>query len=113
MEVPNKWLDRLNSILADHVGDPYFNNNHLSKQLAVSERNLFRKVKKMTGLSPQKYIRQFRLQKAMKLITDGEYRTVKETAYAVGYLNVSYFISQFENEFGKKPLQILQEEGWR
>jgi len=108
-----KWMERLDSILEDYVGDPYFNNELLAKELAISERNLFRKINEITGMSPQKYIRRYRLNLAMNLLVNGEYRTVKETAYAVGYLNVSYFIAQFEKDFGRKPLQVLQEEGWR
>ena len=50
---------------------------------------------------------------AMKYLKSGDYRTVNETAYSVGYLNVSYFISQFEKEFNVKPLQVLQNSGWR
>lgn len=88
-------------------------NEKLASELDISERDLFRKVKKLTGLSPQKYLRRYRLRKAKKILVNGKYRTVNQTADAVGYSNVSYFIKQFEMEFGIKPLQVLQENGWR
>lgn len=113
MDGSKKWLDRLDRIIESDLGASTLNNEQIAKDLAISERQLFRKMKALTGLSPQKYLRQIRLQTAMKFLRTGRYRTVKETSYAVGYSNVSYFITQFELEYGVKPLQVLQEEGWR
>lgn len=112
-EEPSKWLLRFDRIIEKYVGEETLDNERIAKELAVSERNLFRKVKEFTGLSPQKYLRQYRLHQAIKYLKNGRYRTVKETANAVGYSNVSYFISLFEGTFGVKPLRILQDEGWR
>lgn len=108
-----KWLSRFNSLIDTNLDDPFFSNQHFAQALAISERHLFRKMKEFTGLSPQKYLSQYRLYEAMKYLKNGKYRTVKETAYAVGFRNPSYFIRQFEKEFGKKPLLVLKEAGWR
>ena len=113
LDKPEEWLLHLDKIIEKQIGEVALDNERLARQLAVSERNLFRKVKEMTGLSPQKYLRQYRLHQAIKYLKNGRYRTVKETSNAVGYANVSYFISLFEDQFGVKPLSILQEEGWR
>lgn len=107
------WLKQLDQIIDQHPGNPTLNNELLAEALRVSERDLFRKVKKVTGLSPQRYLRQYRLKEAMKFMIIGKYKTVKETAHAVGYTKVSYFITQFEKEFGRTPLKILKENGWR
>jgi len=108
-----KWLNRFNTLIDENLDDPFFSNQQFAEALAISERHLFRKMKELTGLSPQKYLSQYRLQEAMKYLKNGKYRTVKETAYAVGFRNPSYFIKQFEKAFGKKPLLILKEAGWR
>ena len=107
------WLSRLDLIIERHIDNPALNNEIIAAEIAISERHLFRRVKELTGLSPQKYLRQYRLQRAMKYLANGKYRKVKETACAVGYANTSYFIRQFEIEFGRKPLRVLQEAGWR
>ena len=49
----------------------------------------------------------------MQYLNLGKFRTVKETAHAVGFKNSSYFIRQFEKEFGARPFRVLQEAGWR
>lgn len=107
------WLIRLNGIIDKNLNDPFFNNQQLAEILGISERHLFRKVNELTSSSPQKYISHYRLQQAIKYLKNGKYRTVKATTYAVGFRSPSYFIRQFEKEFGKRPLQILKEAGWR
>lgn len=108
-----KWLDRLNSFIEENLDDPSLDNEQLAVALDVSERHLFRKVKALTDLPPQRYLSQYRLKRAMEYLTKGRYRTVKETCYAVGFRNTSYFIRQFEKTYTKRPLRVLQESGWR
>ncbi|MCO6488234.1 MAG: AraC family transcriptional regulator [Phaeodactylibacter sp.] len=108
-----RWLARLDLSIREGMTDGGLNNKTLASCLGISERHLIRRVKQLTGLSPQQYIRQHRLQQAMEYLEQGTYRTVKETAAAVGYANAGYFISQFEHQFGKRPLDVLREWGWR
>ena len=112
-EGARKWVKRLNVIIETHIGDHTFDNERLAREMGVSERNLFRKLNELMGLPPQKHLRKQRMSRAMENLQNGHFRTVNETAYSVGYLNVSYFISQFEKEFNVKPLQVLQNSGWR
>lgn len=113
MSGEKKWLNRLNIIIDKNIADSFFSNSQMAEAMDISERHLFRKVKALGKVSPQKYLSQYRLKRAMQYLQHGRFRTVKETAYAVGFKNPSYFIRQFEKEFGVRPLQILQEAGWR
>ena len=108
-----KWLNRFDQIVQEHLGEGDLNNEEIAARFDISERHLSRQVKNITGLSPQKYIRQYRLDIALSYLKNGTYRTVKETAEAIGYANISYFINQFEKQYGKKPLSVLRDEGWR
>jgi len=113
MSGAQKWLSRFHAIIDKNLSNPSLNNEQLALTLLVSERHLFRKVKELSGMSPQKYLKHYRLQKAERYLKNGKYRTVKETSFAIGFRNSSYFIREFEKVFGVKPLQVLQEEGWR
>ncbi len=113
MSGEKKWLNRLNLIIEKNMADSFFSNSQMAMAMEVSERHLFRKVKLMSKMSPQKYLSQYRLNQAMQYLKYGKFRTVKETAYAVGFKNPSYFIRQFEKAFGVRPLRVLQEAGWR
>lgn len=108
-----KWLDRLHQAIQSRMTSGEFNNDALALQMGISERHFFRRMKKLTGSSPQQYIRKYRLNVAKEYMEKGTFRTVIATADAIGYGSPSYFISQFEKEFGQKPLEVLQQHGWR
>ncbi|MEO1516833.1 MAG: helix-turn-helix domain-containing protein [Bacteroidota bacterium] len=113
MAPTQKWLDRLEQIVREDPLAGSLSNTELAQRIAISERHLIRQVKQATGLSPQKYIRKHRLQLARQHLEKGRCKTVREAALAIGYANVSYFIQQFEKEFGQKPLKTLRDAGWR
>ena len=113
MSKVNSWLQRLDLIIDKQLQDDTLSNEKLAKKLSISQRQLFRKVKEQSALTPQKYLKRYRLKQSMKYLKNGRYRTVKETAFAVGFKNVSYFIRQFEKEFEEKPFYVLKKFGWR
>lgn len=108
-----QWLLNVHEILETHFNDSNFCIDILANKLHINKRLLYRKMKKVTGLPPKKYIRRYRLQKAKNLLESGQIRSVNDSAAFIGYSNVGYFITQFEKEFGKRPFQLLQERGWR
>ena len=107
------WLNRLEKIVNEHLSEGNISNGMLASEINISERHFSRKVKKITGMSPRKYIRQQRMYRAKELLESGAHTTVKDVATMVGYVNTGYFINQFERAFGKRPLEVLRESGWR
>lgn len=107
------WLKQLNKVIEENLVSDNFYNNTISEILNISERQLYRKIKEITNRSPNEYIRHYRLQLAKDYLEKGTYFTVKEISHAVGYTNVGYFQKNFQQLFGKKPLDILKEAGWR
>ncbi|PHN02826.1 helix-turn-helix transcriptional regulator [Flavilitoribacter nigricans] len=70
-----------------------------------------RDFKQFFATTPQKWIKQKRLEKARSLLEE-QSSSVADLAFAVGYENVSYFIKEFKDAFGISPkqLQLSQEE---
>ena len=56
--------------------------------------------------TPQKWIQEKRMDKALQILQDKE-MTVTELAYEVGYENISYFIKAFKNRVGLSPKQYI------
>ena len=73
-----------------------------SNTITLDSKQLYRKVKQLTGYSPVNYIRKLRMNKASLLLMEGKF-TVAEVMYMVGYSNSSYFSKCFTEEFGLKP----------
>jgi DNA-binding response OmpR family regulator/signal transduction histidine kinase len=78
----------------------------LAGHFTVSLAQLHRKIKSLTGSTPNNLIKSIRLKKAYKLIHEGGFR-VSEAAYQTGFSDPNYFTICFKKEFGENPSQIV------
>ena len=76
----------------------------LARMHAMSESHFSRTFKRYTGMGVAQYVKLVRLQKAEGLLLQGE-DSVTEIAYACGFNNSNYFISEFKKHMGMTPLQ--------
>ena len=104
-EEDQQWLEKLEKLVLENMTNSDLSNDYLSELLFISRKTLYRNIKRMTGLTPNKYIRTIRLQKAKQLLEQGN--TVKVTAYKVGFQSTEYFSNLFKKEFGKLPSKHL------
>jgi transcriptional regulator GlxA family with amidase domain len=82
----------------------HFSILEIANQFAFSERNLKRRFKLATDLSPIKYLQDVRLEKAKRLLISTEH-SVSYIAYSIGYENCSFFIRLFKRNLGVTPQQ--------
>ncbi len=90
----------------ENISDPSFGINDLVDRAFLSERQLRRKIKELTGLSPVEFIRQIRLLQAKELLEKRVYQNVAEISVAVGFNNPHYFSGLFKKMFGKSPNEM-------
>lgn len=103
-----EWLKQAEQILIAHVEDSKYDITQLADELALSKSQVARKIKRLTGLSPNKYFREIRLNSAKQLLESGEYGTVSQIAYKVGFDTPAYFSDLFYIRFGKKPIEYVR-----
>ncbi|OKS85202.1 hybrid sensor histidine kinase/response regulator transcription factor [Mucilaginibacter polytrichastri] len=101
------WLAELDTVVRMHVGKTDLNLYMLSDAVAISERQLFRRIKAITGLTPNKYIRTIRLQIAREAIESGKYRTIAEISYVAGFETPAYFSKLFKEYYGREVSDLL------
>jgi len=101
------WLSELEAEVRKHVGKTDLNLYMLSDAIAISERQLFRRIKAITGLTPNKYIRTIRLQIAREAIESGRYRTIAEVSYVAGFDTPAYFAKLFKEYYGRDVGELL------
>ncbi|WP_255486915.1 helix-turn-helix domain-containing protein [Mucilaginibacter sp. SP1R1] len=90
------WLADLETQVRKYTGKIDLTISLLSSEMAMSERQLYRRIKNIVGITPNKYIRIIRLQMAREAIGTGKYRTVAEVSYAVGFETPTYFSKLFK-----------------
>lgn len=89
-----------------------FHTNIYIQQLAeisfMSIRNFQRVFKEATGLSPNDYLLEMRIQHASKLLTDTE-SAIYEISNKVGISDWFYFSKAFKRKFGVSPLKYRKQ----
>jgi AraC-like DNA-binding protein len=74
----------------------------LARHIAASESSLLRTFHKEIHRTPIGYIKERRLDEALKLLKSNKY-TIGEISDLVGYESVSAFTSSFKKRFGVTP----------
>jgi len=103
-----KWLEKAEGICKSNISNNNFSIPDFADNLALSERQLHRRINELTGLTPNKYIREIKLQHARELLEIGRYKTVAEVAYHVSFEKPEYFSKLFSERFGVKPTTLLR-----
>jgi PAS domain S-box-containing protein len=101
------WLTEFELLVRKYASGYRLNINMLSNELAMSERQLFRRIKLIVGITPNQYIRVIRLQLAKEAIKSGKFRTVAEVSYAAGYETPGYFSKVFKDIYDVDVKQLL------
>lgn len=97
------WIDWLQQLIRQNVTNTEFNVRGLAELTLVSERMLYRRVKMITGLTPNQLIQEVRLQIAHKLLQHQPDMLLKSVAVQVGYQKVAYFSQLYRERFGIIP----------
>jgi len=102
-----KFIRRVIDLVEENMADLDFDLEMLARKLAVSRRQLFRKLRAAAGCSPNTFIRTLRLRRAAQLLTESQ-MTVTEITYAVGFSDLKYFRTIFRDYFGVTPGDYLK-----
>ncbi|MEN8126025.1 MAG: helix-turn-helix domain-containing protein [Bacteroidota bacterium] len=98
----NTIIDKIRQIILDHLDDEKFDVNQLASEIGWSKSHTFRKVRSITGISANQFIKETRLQEAAKLILNSDHN-VSEISYKVGFSSPSYFNKCFSKYYGVTP----------
>jgi len=107
-EETKKWLDDLELYILSNIDNLQLNVDDLVEAMNTSKRQFYRQMKQLIGVTPNQYLKTFRLNYARKLLEEKSKDSVKAVAYAVGFSNVIYFSREFKKEFGRLPSDYLE-----
>ena len=109
-QVDDIFLHKLNDYLEENLSNETLSVEMLADTMGMSTSSLYRKVKGLSGLSPNDFIRIARLKKAILLMQNGENR-ISEIAFQVGFSSPAYFSTCFQKQYGKTPSEYLKQAG--
>ncbi|WP_282777589.1 ATP-binding protein [Phaeodactylibacter xiamenensis] len=103
-----EWLETVEKIALTSLNDPQLSIDFLAKKTGLSRSSFHRRIKAETGLTPNLYLREIRLQQARQLLEGGLVASVAEAARQVGIQKRAYFSQLFQSRFGRLPSSYFQ-----
>jgi DNA-binding response OmpR family regulator len=107
--VDERFMQKLYKIMEKNISNPDFKLDEFSREIGMSKANLYRKLKSVTGLSPNEFVRYFRLETACKIIKNTDL-PISEIYVAVGFNSHAYFSNCFKTLYGISPTEFAGKE---
>ncbi|WNH12621.1 ATP-binding protein [Thalassobellus suaedae] len=109
LEQEKGFLNQLEQVILEHLDEEKMDVWVVAQSIGMSRTSLFRKIKAITGLNINQYIRKVKLDKAAELIKSGNY-TIAQASYEVGFKNVKYFRKLFKEQFDQVPSELIRDK---
>ena len=102
-----EFMDKVTSLIETELSNPEFSINDLCLSVGMSRTSFYHKIKALTGIAPNNYIKTFRLNKSKTLLKSKKYN-ISEVAVIVGFTDAKYFSTSFKKQFGYSPSKLLE-----
>ncbi len=99
-----QFIRKAAQIVESNLEKSMFNASDLASEVHLSESQLYRKLKAISGKSTAIFIRTVRLKKAKELLNTSNL-SISEIAYQVGFNDPAWFSRVFKEEFGLSPTE--------
>ena len=96
-----EFIAKLKQKIELDIANPEMKVDEIARSLAMSKRQLYRKLKGVLNVTPAIFVRDFRLEKAQQLISKGE--VISNVAFDIGFTSHSYFSSCYRAKYGESP----------
>ena len=96
-----KWLEKLETHIRSQI--TIIDVPTLARSQAMSERQLLRRLKTLTGLSTSAYIKEVKLQVARETLESGDKTSIDRLAKELGFSSGKYFARIYKERFNQSP----------
>lgn len=97
-----EFEERLTSIMEKNLGNVDFNMADFAAEMAMSRSSFYNRFSEFSKVTPNEYIRAYRLKRGAELLLNKNYN-IAQVAAMVGFPSASYFIKLFRAEYGVTP----------
>ncbi|MDR1676710.1 MAG: response regulator [Tannerella sp.] len=107
-EKDKAFIDHIHRLIEQNIGNVDFSVGDFARHVGMGRTNFYKKMKGLTGHSPNEYVRIIRMKKAAELLTTTNLN-ISEVSYKVGINDPFYFSKCFKAQFGKSPSQFQKD----
>lgn len=102
-----KWIAKVETFIIDHINNTNLKVFDIATHFIMSERQFYRRIKKTLNITPNAFIRAIKMKHAKVYLEQGEFATIAEVSFAVGYNRSDYFSTIYANCYGKRPAEYM------
>lgn len=102
-DADKRFITQLDAYIENHMSDYNLSVDSMAEHFQFGRTRFYNKVRAVTGMTPNEYIKEKRITRAAELLRESEAITVAEVAYRVGISNAQYFAVNFKKMFGMSP----------
>ena len=103
----NGFLEKVVEKITLHIEDTDFGSDELAVALGISQRQLYRKLKGISGCTVHEFITKVKMSQAEELLKNSDL-SISQIAYKLGFSEPSNFSRTFSRHFGCSPSQYLK-----
>ncbi|MDR1763459.1 MAG: response regulator [Dysgonamonadaceae bacterium] len=103
----NEFIEKVSRVIRDYNLPESIDIEFIASQVAMTHSTLYRKIKAITGLTVNEFVRRIKMKQAEELLLSGRY-SISEVAYRTGFNSAAYFRKCFRDEFGATPAEYLR-----
>lgn len=103
------FLEKFTAIVEENLDSVKLDINFITKEMGMSHSTLYRKIKSLSGVSVNEFIRKIRLKNSIRLLIE-KGMNISEAAYSTGFNDLGYFRNCFKEEYGMTPSEYLKKK---
>lgn len=107
-KVDENFIKRMTDLIEKNLTNSEFTVEVLAQEMCMGRSNFFAKVKGISKMTPNDYIRLIRLKRAAELFMSGQV-CISDVCFQVGFSSPSYFSKCFHEQFGVLPTDFLKQ----
>ena len=96
-----EFIEKLQSEIEKHMQEPDFSIDSIAGTMFMSRSSFYRKIKSISDMAPNDYLKMVRLNRAAELLMQGE--NIADVCDKVSFSSSSYFAKCFKAKFGVLP----------
>ena len=97
-----RFCRKLERVVSTRMRNSNLNVDTIAAQFGIGRTNFYRKVRELTGMSPNDYLRKCRMERASELLCSSD-AAISEVCAQVGIPDAQYFSRVFKSYFGTTP----------
>ena len=106
-KLDQEFLDKVTAIIEENLSMEKMDVAFIADKMCMSHSTLYRKIKGLTEMSVNEFVRKIKMKKGMELINEEKY-SLAEISDLTGFSSVSYFRQCFKDEYGMAPTEYLK-----